>query len=338
MIQIHVIVFIGLFLLWIAGKTGLWMPRLLQNLKGRRLFYLIALIGNLTGLILSIQSMQERFYPDEVRFEKGESLSVEHRLYTNSLEESVEVRVLVPPKETEAEDVPVEETSNLGKELEEEIRRLNQEKEDSEYYYLPVSYNGKRLLWEKPADHSGNLLGCMSLLVGIILLFLQEREKASQAKKREETLLWEYPEFIMKFTLLMEAGMTTRSAFARIGQDSEKSQSEKKWIVGEEVRAACHEMESGVTEKEAYRHFASRCGQSKYRTFVSLLNQNLQKGNARLLELLEKESYEAWSERRRRAKVEGEKAVTRLLLPMILMLLVVMALIMIPAFMTFYGV
>lgn len=53
--------------------------------------------------------------------------------------------------------------------------------------------------------------------------------------------------------------------------------------------------------------------------------------------MLEKESVEAWEERKRKARVLGEAAATKLLVPMIMMLLVVMALIMIPAFLSFYG-
>ena len=54
-------------------------------------------------------------------------------------------------------------------------------------------------------------------------------------------------------------------------------------------------------------------------------------------ELLEKESVEAWDDRKRKAKVMGEAAATRLLFPMILMLMVVMAIIMLPAILSFYG-
>ena len=48
-------------------------------------------------------------------------------------------------------------------------------------------------------------------------------------------------------------------------------------------------------------------------------------------EMLEKESVEAWDDRKRKAKVQGEAATTKLLFPMILMLGVVMAIVMLPA-------
>ena len=105
----------------------------------------------------------------------------------------------------------------------------------------------------------------------------------------------------------------------------------------EAVTTTCHEMDSGVAELEAYRRFGERCGQMKYKTFSTILIQNLQKGGHRMADLLEKEALEAWDERKRKARVMGETAATKLLVPMIMMLAVVMAIIMIPAFLSFYG-
>ena len=47
--------------------------------------------------------------------------------------------------------------------------------------------------------------------------------------------------------------------------------------------------------------------------------------------------YAVLEERKRKARVLGEAAATKLLLPMVLMLLVVMAVIMLPACLSFYG-
>ena len=105
----------------------------------------------------------------------------------------------------------------------------------------------------------------------------------------------------------------------------------------EMIVTACREMDSGVAELEAYRRFGERCGQMKYKTFSTILIQNLQKGSRYLSDLLEKESVEAWEERKRKARVLGEAAATKLLLTMVLMLLVVMAVIMLPACLSFYG-
>ena len=52
------------------------------------------------------------------------------------------------------------------------------------------------------------------------------------------------------------------------------------------------------------------------------------------MEILEKESMEALEEKKQRVLQMGEQAGTRLLLPMMLLLALVMGIIMVPAFMT----
>ena len=60
----------------------------------------------------------------------------------------------------------------------------------------------------------------------------------------------------------------------------------------------------------------------KYKTFSTLLIQNLQKGSRRMADILEQEALEAWDERKRKARVLGEAAATKLLVPMVMMLAV----------------
>jgi hypothetical protein len=69
--------------------------------------------------------------------------------------------------------------------------------------------------------------------------------------------------------------------------------------------------------------------------FGSLISQNLKKGNKGLSELLGKEAREAFEERKEIAKRLGEEAGTKLLAPMMIMLLIVFMIILIPAFLSF---
>ena len=175
------------------------------------------------------------------------------------------------------------------------------------------------------------------MVAGAALMILKSREELTLIQKKREQMLLDYPGLIMKFTLLVQAGMTARKAFQKIAGDYRKRKNRKERYAYEEILVVCYEMDSGVSEAEAYRRFGERCGQVKYKTFATLLIQNLQKGSRHLEDMLERESVEAWEERKRKARVLGEAAATKLLGPMVLMLLVVMAVIMIPACLTFYG-
>lgn len=256
-------------------------------------------------------------------------------------EEAGSLYVQVPEKETEgSEEEPETELSEeqqREKELQDMIVQYNQKKNDPQYYYLPDEWNGKHLEWEQPKDKTGNLLSALGLAAAVAAVIAKKREEQNAQIKRREQMLMDYPGLIMKFTLLVQAGLTARKAFQKIALDYGKREDGKKREAYEEIRVACYEMDSGISEAEAYRRFGERCGQVKYKTLSTLLIQNIQKGSRYLADLLEKESVEAWEERKRKARVLGDTAATKLLLPMVLMLLVVMAVIMLPACLSFYG-
>ena len=66
--------------------------------------------------------------------------------------------------------------------------------------------------------------------------------------------------------------------------------------------------------------------------FSAVLVQNLQKGARGALLLLEQEAVAAFAERKETAKRKGEEAGTKLLLPMIGLLGIVLVIVLFPAF------
>lgn len=338
---IHIVIFIMIFGTAIAWKAG-WIPLDgIVDAKSRRLFFLTAAAGNILGMAVTAGSGSGMVYSSGLRLEKEETGAREERFLVKiDGEEAGSVSVQVPEKES---DVPEEEPeAALTKEEEQELKireileQYNQEKNSKDYYYLPAEWKGKKFQWETPADNSGSLLSALAFTAAIVLMLKKAREEQEQKVKRSEQLLMDYPALVMKFTLLVQAGMTERKAFQKISLDYRRGHTGKARFAYEEILAACNEMESGVSEAEAYRRFGERCAQIKYKTFATLLIQNLQKGSRRMSDMLEKESLEAWDERKRKARVLGEAAATKLLLPMAMMLMVVMAVIMIPAFLSFY--
>ena len=78
--------------------------------------------------------------------------------------------------------------------------------------------------------------------------------------------------------------------------------------------------------------FGRRISMLQYMKFSTLLVQNLKKGSDDLLRRMELEAEDAVRIRRELAKKQGEEAGTKLLLPMMLMLVVVFAMILTAAF------
>ena len=132
--------------------------------------------------------------------------------------------------------------------------------------------------------------------------------------------------------------MTLQGAWKKIAETYEEKRDQKLLAekpVFEEMLITCREMESGMGEQRAYERFGERCGPAGYRRFGNMLAQNLKKGSRGLVALLEQEAGNAFEERKSAAKRYGEEAGTKLLIPMVMMLGIVMVILLVPAIFTF---
>lgn len=208
-------------------------------------------------------------------------------------------------------------------------------------YYLPEELDGNALQWKRIPDRTGNLVAGFGLLTAFLYGGMLEERKVKSGRCREEEIRRDYPEIVSALVLLTGAGLSMRKAIERLALDyqrrKQKQNGKGKRAAYEELLYTWKEMESGISENSAYEHLGIRCQGTPYRALSVLLTQNLKKGSKGLVELLEQEASEAFEERRRKAREEGEKAGTRLLFPMMLMLGVVFVLILVPAFMSFYA-
>lgn len=256
---------------------------------------------------------------------------------------------------------PSEEEITLETAVQREADRLNEQRE-GETYLLPEEAGGQKLVWYRPAEQMGALVSGLSLAAGAAAVLSKRQEEEKAARKRKEELQRDYPEIVSKMQLLAGAGLAMRKVFERIAEDYRKEREadagkENRCVSGtgeikkssgrgqknvkssrcgkraayEEIVRICHEMKNGVSEAEVYERLGERCGTASYRGLSMILLQNLKKGSQGLLPLLEQEAREAFEIRKRNARTEGEKAAVRLLLPMGLMLLVVLAILMVPA-------
>ena len=175
----------------------------------------------------------------------------------------------------------------------------------------------------------------LAVLAAGLLYWGAGKELDRQLEQRKRELLLDYPEIVNKLALYMGAGMTIRNAFVKMGEDYKRKQKERRRYVYEEILIACNELQGGRSESEVYDHFGRRCQVSAYMKLGTLLSQNIRKGSNDLLSMLRQEADNAFAERRNLAKKLGEEAGTKLLLPMMMMLCIVMVIIMIPAYFSF---
>jgi len=90
-------------------------------------------------------------------------------------------------------------------------------------------------------------------------------------------------------------------------------------------------LKNGVTESVVYEAFGKRCAGLAYMRLTTMLTRNLKKGNADMLGKLRMTSIDAFESRKIIMKKLGEKASSKLLLPMMLQFVIILVIIMYPA-------
>lgn len=220
--------------------------------------------------------------------------------------------------------------------IEEEIELQDETKE---FVSLPQNIDGKKIEWkEAPSAQPAEFLG-LGILAAIAASYAQKEEKEKKIQKRKRRLLLSYPEFAGKLSLLLGAGMSISGAVRKINQMYQKRRSEggETDPVYEELHQMICEMDNGMSEIKAYQAFSERCDLQPYRKLVSLLISGQKVGNRRLREQLDEEVDRVFLERKQTARKLGEEAGTKMLLPMMMMLIIVMGIVIIPAFLSIYG-
>lgn len=216
----------------------------------------------------------------------------------------------------------------------EEAYQENEKKSEvDKYVKLPEKVAGKHVTYSEEQLSYPVLLLAGVFALCLILPLLFESRLREKLKKRQEQLVLDYPEFIEHFVLLIGAGLTVKGAWEKIVHEYDKRRKKEDiHYVYEEMAVTFREVENGMSEVKAYELFGKRTGLLAYMKFCTLLVQNLQKGSADLLVLLEYEMVDSFQSRKDNAKALGEKAGTKLLMPMAVMLIIVFVLILYAAF------
>lgn len=241
--------------------------------------------------------------------------------------QTIPIRI-VTPDETEIQ--------KLQRKLGERLTYQQQESIYDEIMVLPdTDDSGEHsLTWKYTIKDNSIYIFILSIIASIAIYISKDRDLSSQVEERRRQMLRKYPQFISQVVLYLGAGMTVRNIFQKLSQNVYESSKQTDYL-GAEIKRTVYEMNSGISEQEAYENFADRCGLQQYTRFATLLCQNLRKGNSELLKLLQEESVKAYEERMDLARKLGEEAGTKLLVPMLMMLLIVMVVIMIPAMISF---
>ena len=143
--------------------------------------------------------------------------------------------------------------------------------------------------------------------------------------KRSNEMIHDFSEVVSKLALMTNAGMILKEAWEIIAFEGEG-------VIYEEMQRAVEEMQNGVSDIDAIYNFGTRCIIPEIKKFTSTILQGMTKGNRDLSAMLQEQSKEVWQMKKQMVRREGEKAASKLLIPICIMFLGVLIMILVPIF------
>lgn len=209
---------------------------------------------------------------------------------------------------------------------------------NSDKVILPDSIDGKVVRFSGKKTGGYKSLIILPIIAGVVWYYFKFYKPKKAGEEVEMELREDYSEIVSKLSLLMGAGMSGSKAFVKLAEDYNQKidiAKPRKRAAYEEINRMVKLIENGVAEEDAYESFGRACRNHSYIKLANLMTQNVKKGGAEFNSILKAEVSNAFTERKALARQRGEKAGTKLLLPMIMMLSIVLIIILVPAFMSF---
>jgi tight adherence protein C len=142
-------------------------------------------------------------------------------------------------------------------------------------------------------------------------------------RKRKEKMLSDFSEVVSKVALLVNTGMILRNAWEQVAEAGDG-------IIYDEMKLSVEQMNNGISEMVAVSNFGKRSQLQEVKKFAALLAQGISKGNRELASMLTEQSAEVWEIKKQLVKRQGEKAASKLMLPMMLMFIGILILVVVP--------
>ena len=200
-------------------------------------------------------------------------------------------------------------------------------------YYLRVIYAQKITMGFTVFVFSFALYGLadsiaaffVGVLFAIAAFYYFATVTENKISKRSEEMLSDFSEVISKLALLTNAGMILREAWEEVAYTGTSS-------LYKEMQKTVDEMHNGYAEIDAIFNFGTRCIIPEIKKFASTVIQGLIKGNSELTIMLMEQSKEVWAAKKQNVRRQGEKAASKLMIPICIMFVGILVMILVPIF------
>lgn len=194
-------------------------------------------------------------------------------------------------------------------------------------------FRGEAIHWTRPYSWRGEKVLMLGFAGAILMLLAQKKCRLDTGRKQREEVDRDYPAIISEMSLYLSAGVTVKNALERmsISYKRRRKRGQTSRAGYEVLFRLVQRMKEGTPERQVYEEWPSMCPTASYRKLSMLLVQNLQRGNRRLAEVFEEEKQRAEEAGRLHCKKLGDEASTRLLIPMVGLMAVVLLVLIAPA-------
>lgn len=161
------------------------------------------------------------------------------------------------------------------------------------------------------------------LLVPAVLALYVKMNIGGKIKEQRDEILLDYPNVLSKLALLINAGMMLREAWATVSESGNRK-------LYREMQNVTKKVNNGYSDIRAYEELADACKINEIKKFVSIICQNTEKGSSELTHILKELSVDAWTLKKNVAKVKGDAASGKLIIPVAISFVAILIMIMVP--------
>lgn len=207
-----------------------------------------------------------------------------------------------------------------------EAERIRKNAEDAPFTYLCLLLPVVLSLLAVTGDPAVFFLEL--LLLGVLCSYF-DYWLSKTVKRRHREVQREFPAMLTEMSLMVHVGITAGEAFDRVAVSGEG-------LLFSEMQLVSSSVQNGMPVDEALDNFSTRVPLREIKKFVSLYKQNLTKGGPDFPRALSEMAAGAWTDRKNAARVQGELAEQKLLLPTLLMFVGILLMVIVPAFQSLF--
>ena len=226
-----------------------------------------------------------------------------------------------------------EQEASLQHEIRKTIYQLNNAASGEKVALPDQLSDGTNINWI-PRKHNNFVLVLFVIMtIGYVVYRYRDHAIAQAERNARESVLKELPEFVNKLVLLMNAGLVLQTAFQKIITEYTKNSTETQCYFYDQllrIQQKCIATNGSLAME--IRSFAMRTGVVEFMRLANIIGDSISKG-ADLMHQLKMEGDCLWAVRRKQMEEKGKLAETKLTLPLVILLMVLVMITIAPAMM-----